>query len=97
MQRVSRQRRHPSGLRSNPEVQHPYGLGDVLLVLENGSDTFTFLYDSTQSFVNAGSVLCDYWVRICVNGRWPSDSTRRPQPAFHRHLWPDPAGIDDTF
>jgi hypothetical protein len=59
----------PSGLRSNPEVQHPYGLGGVLLVLENGSDTFTLLHDSTQSFVHAGSVMCDYWVRICVNRR----------------------------
>ena len=59
----------PSGLRSNPEVQHPYGFGGVLLVLENGSDTFTFIHDSAQSFVHAGSVLCDYWVRICVNGR----------------------------
>ena len=26
-------------------------------------------FGRAQSFFHAGSVLCDYWVRICVNGR----------------------------
>ena len=28
-------------------------------------------FDRAKSFVHAGSVLCDYWVRIRVNGRLP--------------------------
>ena len=36
-------------------------------------------FDRAKSIVHAGSVLCDYWVRICVNGR-PRGTCRGSSP-----------------